>query len=388
VNRLARSESAAELGQVLAVCPVPAAPYLGGLGAGGERAAVACVVGSAPWLIPVVVAFAVPLLPRPGVGADLVVTVAARARRRLGLPGHRRGSDEPGQEHGSCGDRQRRRQLQAEPHVVPSPRGRTTDAATPGGSWIRTAVSSGPTLGELPPQHKLRRFPADPTEPVGAKAATAAGGSQAPLPLPQAAASNSASGRRAGSDGIVRGRMGNAMLQSPAIGAGLLLSSRGRLIRPQGYEAAHHAWWRRADIGPGKTHLRTPEAGGCVMTTTEDKTIEQRAQEYYELVFDDETRALLDKAEGGNEDAYERLSEIPYAISKYVTYHYQGTTEWHVELAGGGPAARLVVIVGQDGEICEARFEFQDWFTFWTSAPSQDENLVKRFAYMVGYYHD
>jgi hypothetical protein len=58
-----------------------------------------------------------------------------------------------------------------------------------------------------------------------------------------------------------------------------------------------------------------------------------------------------------------------------------------VELAGGGPAARLVVMVDEDGEISEARFEFQDWFTLWTPATHQEEDLVKRFAYMVGYYH-
>jgi hypothetical protein len=124
------------------------------------------------------------------------------------------------------------------------------------------------------------------------------------------------------------------------------------------------------------------------MNTTE-QPIEQRAQEYYEAVFDDdETRALLDKAEGGNEDAYERISEMPYAITKYATYHYEDTTEWHVELAGGGPAARLVVVVDEDGDICEARFEFQDWFTLWTPAADQDEDLLKRFAYIVGYYRD
>jgi hypothetical protein len=118
-NQLTRSRPAAGLDQALAVCPVLVAPDLGGLGTGDEQAALARVVGSAPRLIPAVVAFAVPLLPRPGVGADLVVTVAARARRRLGLPGHCRGSDEPGQQHGSRGRRQHRRQMKAEPHVVP-----------------------------------------------------------------------------------------------------------------------------------------------------------------------------------------------------------------------------------------------------------------------------
>jgi hypothetical protein len=66
-----------------------------------------------PGPFPLVVAFAVPLLPSPGGRAELILTLAvvALARRRLGLTGQRRGADEPDEEHGSHGDRQRRRQV-------------------------------------------------------------------------------------------------------------------------------------------------------------------------------------------------------------------------------------------------------------------------------------
>jgi hypothetical protein len=124
------------------------------------------------------------------------------------------------------------------------------------------------------------------------------------------------------------------------------------------------------------------------MNADEETTIEQQAQEYYELVFDDETRALLDKAEGGDEDACERLQEMPCAVTKYATYHQEETTEWHIELAAGGPAARLVVMANEYGEVSEARFEFQDWFTPWTPAANQDGDMVRRFAQMVGYYDE
>jgi hypothetical protein len=92
------------------------------------------------------------------------------------------------------------------------------------------------------------------------------------------------------------------------------------------------------------------------MNATEDKPIEQRAQGYYNLVFDNETRALLTKAEGGDEEAYERLQEMPCAITRYATYHQEERTEWHVELAWGGPAARLVVMVDECGEVLLADF--------------------------------
>jgi hypothetical protein len=124
------------------------------------------------------------------------------------------------------------------------------------------------------------------------------------------------------------------------------------------------------------------------VSTTKNRIIAERAQDYYDGLFDNETQALLDKAEGGNEYACEQLQEMPLAITKYATYFQEGTTEWHVELAWGGPAARLIIGVSADGDMAGARFEFQDWFTPWTPAPQQDEDLLKRFAYMVGYYHD
>ena len=121
---------------------------------------------------------------------------------------------------------------------------------------------------------------------------------------------------------------------------------------------------------------------------TKERKTEQEAQEYYDAIFDDELRALMDKAYDGDNDACEQLEEMHYGIIKYATYHQQETTEWHVVLAGGGPAARLVVIAGDYGEVEEARFEYQNWFTPWTAAPEQNGELVARFARLVGYYEE
>lgn len=148
--------------------------------------AVACVVASVWGLSPVVVAFAVPLLPRPGVGAELVVTVAS-ARRCLGLPGHRRGSDESGQEYRSRGDRQHRRPMEAEPHVVPSPRGRTTDAATAGRSRIRAAVSWGLPWGNFRRSTSFGRSRRTRPNRLASRRRQRRSASQAALPLPLAA---------------------------------------------------------------------------------------------------------------------------------------------------------------------------------------------------------
>ncbi len=136
---------------------------------------------------------------------------------------------------------------------------------------------------------------------------------------------------------------------------------------------------------------QTPEratAGKAAKQPAKEKATEQQAQEYYNLIFDDELRTLLDKAEGGDDEAREELEEMHYGIMKYATYHQDETTEWHVTLAGGGPAARLVVVASADGygEVEEARFEYQNWFTPWTPAPEQDSELVARFVRLVGHY--
>src|SRR5438445_8002867 len=110
----------------------------------------------------------------------------------------------------------------------------------------------------------------------------------------------------------------------------------------------------------------------------EKRTIEDKAQEFYDSVFDGELRALLDKADEGDEDARESVQYMTYGIQRQVRYH--------VTLAGGGPAARLVVEVDEHGEIERAWFEYQDWFIPWAAAPRQDNELVERFAEMVGCY--
>ncbi len=70
------------------------------------------------------------------------------------------------------------------------------------------------------------------------------------------------------------------------------------------------------------------------------------------------------------------------AIQGYGLYK---ETIYYIILAGGGPAARVRVVV-EDGEVINASLQFQDWFTLWTDAPDQNSELVERYARLVGYY--
>ena len=122
------------------------------------------------------------------------------------------------------------------------------------------------------------------------------------------------------------------------------------------------------------------------------KTIEQRAQDFYDALFDMDFIHLMDVAEGekkpnrmeredgisDDDDARERLEQFQYGIDKEVVYY--------VTLAGGGPAARLKVSVDDHGEVDEAVLQFCDWFESWTNAPYQDAELVARYARLIGYY--
>jgi len=122
------------------------------------------------------------------------------------------------------------------------------------------------------------------------------------------------------------------------------------------------------------------------------KTIQARAQEYYNVVFDRETLHLMDVAEGlqqptrreredgitDEDSARELLEQHGYGIDSETVYY--------VTLAGGGPAARLRVTVDEYGEVETASLQFQDWFEPWTDAPRQDYELVERYARLIGYY--
>jgi hypothetical protein len=149
--------------------PAPPAPCRGGRDAGVDLvtvarpvpallpgpgwAVVACVPVAAPGPVPTVVALAVPRRPRLG-RAGVVMTMAARARGGLCLPGQRRGGDEPGHEQGSHGGGQHRRQMKTEAHVLPlpaCPNDPRADTGGPRSGPLRPRPYIGATFAEAQP---------------------------------------------------------------------------------------------------------------------------------------------------------------------------------------------------------------------------------------------
>jgi hypothetical protein len=118
------------------------------------------------------------------------------------------------------------------------------------------------------------------------------------------------------------------------------------------------------------------------------KSIQQAANEHYAGRFDDEMRELIELAERGVDDALEELQEIPLSVEKVTTNHRDETIEWEILLGTGGPADRVLVTTDLAGMVDKAVYQFQDWFQPWTTAGYQDEELVQRFAEIVGYYEE
>ena len=127
-----------------------------------------------------------------------------------------------------------------------------------------------------------------------------------------------------------------------------------------------------------------------------EKSIEERAQEYYNAVFDKDLIHLMDVAEGKKKPTKQEIADYDQQMKQYpedtareaIEYHRYGIdkeTIYYVTLAGGGPAARLRV-EAESGEVTSATFQFCDWFELWTDAPHQDSELIERYARLIGYY--
>ena len=128
--------------------------------------------------------------------------------------------------------------------------------------------------------------------------------------------------------------------------------------------------------------------------TVATKTIEDRAQEFYDRFFDTATLHLMDVAEGLKKPNKAELTEYGDHIKNYPVdtalealqgYGLYKETIYYITLAGGGPAACVRAVV-EDGEGVHASLQFQDWFTLWTDAPYQDGELVERYARLVAYF--
>lgn len=74
------------------------------------------------------------------------------------------------------------------------------------------------------------------------------------------------------------------------------------------------------------------------------------------------------------------LQEMPLSVQLEAIYPQREEMVWSILLGTGGPADRVMVVCDYGGDIQSASYQYQDWFTLWTDADSQDEMLVADFA--------
>lgn len=121
-----------------------------------------------------------------------------------------------------------------------------------------------------------------------------------------------------------------------------------------------------------------------------EQQIQDAADEHYTSRFDGGNGygrwvRLIERAQ--KHDHYTWADELRTALEESVLcvdlvaiYPSRDTCEWEILLGTGGPADRVLVTTSFNGDVEDAKYQHQDWFTPWTDAENQDYELVERFA--------
>lgn len=123
------------------------------------------------------------------------------------------------------------------------------------------------------------------------------------------------------------------------------------------------------------------------MTKTEEPTIQERANASYQNFASDGGRMarLYDQArELGHDDWADdletQIQEMPLCVDMVEIRPNREEVDWQILLGTGGPARRVLVTTDYRGEVESTSYQYQDWFTLWTDAWDQDDEMVTRFA--------
>lgn len=123
------------------------------------------------------------------------------------------------------------------------------------------------------------------------------------------------------------------------------------------------------------------------METETKKTIEQEAQEYFELSYEsieEMVNALNTKNEEEREGAIQTIQEDALEIA--TGKNFDGTRTYMILLGTGGPAARIIGELDENDDPETATFQYQNWFTPWTDARATKEQEDKMITYAQQFY--
>ncbi len=141
------------------------------------------------------------------------------------------------------------------------------------------------------------------------------------------------------------------------------------------------------DNYPHKAHNRSTTRKGVFEMTQSTEEIQEAANAHYVSRFTEIGR-LLKLSDQANdlghyewqEEMRERLEQMPLCVDLQTINVRMETCEWEILLGTGGPADRVLVTTSYDGDVEDAVYQYQDWFTQWTDAQDQDSETVIAFA--------
>lgn len=125
------------------------------------------------------------------------------------------------------------------------------------------------------------------------------------------------------------------------------------------------------------------------MTITEEPTIQERANRSYQSWERHTGRKVQLIRDCFDHEHYEwaesmrvSLLEGPLCVDMDELDPNRDEVKWSILLGTGGPAVRIIVTTDMGGSIEEAEYQFQDWFTPWTTAYGVNTDLLKEYAEM------
>ena len=111
-----------------------------------------------------------------------------------------------------------------------------------------------------------------------------------------------------------------------------------------------------------------------------EKTIQEQTNESWEQCkkeIDKQIKVLMGKDCKKADEMRETITQEPLEIKTRT--HFSGDKEYMILLGTGGPAMRIFGGLDEYDEPYTAEYQFQNWFTEWTTAPESvnDENLIE-----------
>lgn len=110
---------------------------------------------------------------------------------------------------------------------------------------------------------------------------------------------------------------------------------------------------------------------------TKEMTSQEKTQFAANLEFANFLTYAPDELKEAQKEDSDGVDALEIATGK----DFDGTKTFMILLGTGGPAMRIIGELNEYGEPITAKYQYQDWFTEWTTAEgSEDNEIVLQYA--------